>query len=149
MRIMGLDYGSRRIGVALSDELGLTAQPLATVERRNREQDMEAIARLVGAHGVEKIVVGYPVRLDGTEGIQCDKVNRFARRLEARFGLPVVKWDETLSTRTAEEILAASHVRREKRKKVVDRMAAGIILQGYLDSLGSAGVRKEDCGDRS
>ena len=105
MRIMGLDYGSRRIGVALSDELGLTAQPLATVERRNREDDMEAIARLVGAHGVEKIVVGYPVRLDGTEGIQCDKVNRFARRLEARFGLPVVKWDETLSTRTAEEIL--------------------------------------------
>ncbi len=149
MRIMGLDYGSRRIGVALSDELGLTAQPLATIECRNRGDDMEAIARLVAAHGVEKIVLGYPIRLDGTEGIQCEKVNRFARRLEARFRLPVVKWDEALSTRTAEEILAASHVRREKRKKVVDRLAAGIILQGYLDSLGPAGTRNGDCGRQS
>lgn len=135
--------------MALSDELGLTAQPLATVERGNREADMEAIARLVGTYGVEKIVLGYPIRLDGTEGIQCEKVNRFARRLEARFRLPVVKWDETLSTRTAEEILAASHVRRERRKRRIDRMAAGIILQGYLDSLGPAGTRTGDCGERS
>ena len=142
MRIMGLDYGSRRIGVALSDELGMTAQPLATVERRNRQDDLEAIARLVNTYEVEKIVVGYPVRLDGTEGIQCDKVNRFARLLETRFRLPVVKWDETLSTRTAEEILTESRMRREKRKKVIDRIAAGIILQGYLDSLGPAGTRQ-------
>jgi putative Holliday junction resolvase len=149
MRIMGLDYGSRRIGVALSDELGMTAQPLTTVERRNRQDDMEAIARLVGTYSVEKIVVGYPVRLDGTEGIQCEKVNRFARRLEVRFRLPVVKWDETLSTWTAGEILNAAHVRREKRKKVIDKMAAGIILQGYLDSLGPAGARKEGCEGQS
>ena len=135
MRILGLDYGSKRIGVALCDELGLTGQGLTTITWKNRTQVLDALAILVKDHGVEKIVIGYPLRLDGTEGIQCEKVNRFARLLESRLSLPVIKWDETLSSRTAEDILMQSRMRREKRKQVVDKLAASIILQGYLDSL--------------
>ncbi|PKN03964.1 MAG: Holliday junction resolvase RuvX [Deltaproteobacteria bacterium HGW-Deltaproteobacteria-9] len=135
MRILGLDYGTKRIGVALCDELGLTGQGLTTIVWKNRNQVLNALEVLVRNHGVEKIVIGYPLRLDGTEGIQCEKVNRFARLLEARFSIPVIKWDETLSTQTAEEILIQSRMRREKRKKIVDKLAAGIILQGYLNSI--------------
>jgi putative Holliday junction resolvase len=135
MRILGLDYGSKRIGVALCDELGLTGQGLTTIVWKNRNQVLNALADLVRNHDVEKIVIGYPIRLDGTEGIQCEKVSRFARLLEDRLSITVIKWDETLSSRTAEDILVQSGVRREKRKKIVDKMAAGIILQGYLNSL--------------
>ncbi|MBN1615341.1 MAG: Holliday junction resolvase RuvX [Deltaproteobacteria bacterium] len=136
MRILGLDYGSRRIGVAISDELGMTAQGLATVARRNREQDLNALAALIQSWKVEKIVVGYPLRLDGTEGIQCEKVERFCQMLESRFGLPVYRWDETLTTKEAEQLLAEAHTRRKKRKALVDKVAACLILQGYLDDLG-------------
>ena len=138
MRILGLDYGSKRIGVALCDELGLTGQGLTTIAVKNQNQVLRALEVLVSSHGVEKIVIGYPLRLDGTEGIQCEKVNRFARLLEARLSLPVIKWDETLSSQTAEDILIQSRMRREKRKQIVDKMAAGIILQGYLNSLHSS-----------
>lgn len=133
VRILGLDYGSRRIGVALCDELGMAAQGLATIVRRNREADLGAVIDLVRRHGVERIVVGYPLRLDGSEGIQCEKVNRFIRRLEGRLSLPVIRWDETLSTKEAEELLRERGVRPERRREVVDRVAASIILQGYLD----------------
>lgn len=135
MRILGLDYGTKRIGVALCDELGLTGQGLTTIVWKNRNQVLNALEVLVRDHGVEKIVIGYPLRLDGTEGIQCEKVNLFVRLLESRLSIPVIKWDETLSSRTAEDILIQSRMRREKRKKIVDKMAAGIILQGYLNSL--------------
>ena len=134
MRILGLDYGSRRIGVALSDELGMTAQGIATIARKNREADLGAIADLARRCGVERIVVGYPLRLDGSEGIQCEKVNRFVRRLEARLSLPVILWDETLSTKEAEELLRERGLRPEERREVVDRVAASLILQGYLDA---------------
>ena len=90
---------------------------------------------MIRNYKVEKIVIGYPVRLDGSEGIQCEKVNRFKALLEKTFSLPVVKWPETLSTKEAEEILINSGVRWEKRKKMVDKLAACIILQGYLDSI--------------
>jgi putative Holliday junction resolvase len=135
MRILGLDYGSRRIGVAVSDELGMTAQGVATLDRKNRAADLEAVAAWVQRLDIEQIVIGYPLRLDGSEGIQCDKVNRFCRRLEARLGLPVIRRDETLSTKEAEELLRQTRMRREKRRAVVDRVAAAIILQGYLDAL--------------
>ena len=135
MRILGLDFGSKRIGVALCDELGLTGQGLDTILWKNRAQVLDALEVLVKRHGVEKIVIGYPLRLDGSEGIQCEKVTRFARLLETRFSIPVIKWDETLSSRTAEDILIQSGMRPEKRKKVIDKLAASIILQGYLDSL--------------
>jgi len=136
MRILGLDYGSRRIGVALCDELGITAQGIATIARKNRETDLGAIADLVRRNGVEQIVVGYPLRLDGSEGIQCEKINRFVRRLEARLSLPVIRWDETFSTKEAAELLRERGMRREKRREVVDRVAACLILQGYLDAEG-------------
>jgi len=135
MRILGLDYGTKRIGVALCDELGLTGQGLTTIAWKNQNQVLNALGVLVRNHGVEKIVIGYPLRLDGTEGIQCERVNRFVRSLEARLSIPVIKWDETLSSRTAEDVLIQSGMRREKRKKIIDKMAAGIILQGYVNSL--------------
>jgi len=134
MRILGLDYGSRRIGVALCDELGMTATGIATIARKNREADLAAIAELVRRHGVERIVVGYPLRLDGSEGIQCEKVDRFIRRLETRLSLPTTRWDETLSTKAAEELLRERGLRREKLREAVDRVAACLILQGYLDA---------------
>ena len=134
MRILGLDYGGRRIGVAICDELGMTAQGLTTIIKKNREADLGAIAELVRQYDIERIVIGYPLRLDGSAGIQCEKIDRFARRLEIRFSLPVIRWDETLSTKEAEEILREAGMRREKRKEAVDRLAASIILQGYLDS---------------
>ncbi|MFH2120658.1 MAG: Holliday junction resolvase RuvX [Pseudomonadota bacterium] len=135
MKVLGLDYGDRRIGVAICDDLGMTARGIATVVRKNRDADLAAIVGFVERFGVEKIVIGYPLRLDGSEGIQCDKVNRFARRLEARLSMPVIRRDETLSTKEAEELLREAGVRREKQRAVVDRLAASIILQGYLDAL--------------
>jgi putative holliday junction resolvase len=139
VRVLGLDYGSRRIGVALCDELGMTAQGVATIARKNREADLDAIAALIRRHGVERIVIGYPLRLDGSEGIQCEKINRFIRRLEMRFSLPVIRWDETLSTKEAEALLRERGIRREKQRGVVDHIAASIILQGYLDAVTSGG----------
>ena len=146
MRIMGLDYGDRRIGVAVCDELGLTAQGVGTVIRKNRDADLAAIAEWVGSYGIERIVVGYPVRLDGSEGIQCEKVNRFIRRLQTRFAIPVIRRDETLSTKEAEELLQTRGVRQNKRRGMVDRLAASIILQSYLDAL--ARERKAGQQDR-
>jgi putative Holliday junction resolvase len=135
LRILGLDYGEKRIGVAICDELGLTAQGLPTIIRKTKKQDWEILGSLIRNYKVEKIVIGYPVRLDGSEGIQCEKVNRFTALMERTFSLPVVKWPETLSTKEAEEILINSGVRWEKRKKMVDKLAACLILQGYLDSI--------------
>jgi putative Holliday junction resolvase len=133
MRILGIDYGSKRLGLAMCDELGLTAQALTTITRKNRERDLKEIETVIKQYNVEKIVVGYPLRLDGTEGIQCEKVNRFVDILESRFSLPIVKWDETLSTKEAEQILIEANINRKKRKDVVDKIAAAIILQDYLD----------------
>jgi putative Holliday junction resolvase len=133
MRILGIDYGSKRLGLSVCDELGITAQGLTTVVRKDMGRDLDKIAHYIDEYGIEKIVVGYPVRLDGTQGIQCEKVDRFAERLESRFGLPVIKWDESLSTKEAERILIEADMSRKKRKKVVDKIAAYIILQGYLE----------------
>ena len=135
MRILGIDYGSKRIGLSVCDELGFTAQGLTTITRKNKKKDMEEISSFVEKYNVEKIVIGFPVRLDGTEGIQCEKVNRFAGILEKMFSIPVIKWDESLSTKEAETILIEANMSRKKRKKVVDKLAATIILQGYLDYL--------------
>ncbi|HOO35450.1 MAG TPA: Holliday junction resolvase RuvX [Smithella sp.] len=135
MRILGLDYGEKRIGAAICDELGLTAQGLSTIIRKTKKHDGEILERLIRDFNVEKIVIGYPLKLDGSEGIQCEKVNRFAALLEKTFGLPVIRWPETLSTKEAEEILINSGIRWEKRKKMVDKLAACLILQSYLDSV--------------
>lgn len=135
MRILGLDYGEKRIGVSICDELGLTAQGLPTIIRKDKKHDWGILQNLITSYKVERIVIGYPVKMDGSEGVQCEKVNRFASLMEKTFTLPVVKWPETLSTKEAEEILINSGVRWEKRKKMVDKMAACLILQGYLDSI--------------
>ena len=135
MRILCLDYGEKRIGVAICDELGLTAQGLPTIIRKTKKHDWEILGSLIRNYKVEKIVIGYPVRIDGSEGIQCEKVDRFAALMEATFFLPVVKWPETFSTKEAEKILINSGVRWEKRKKMVDKLAACLILQSYLDSI--------------
>ena len=134
MRILGLDYGEKRIGVAVCDELGITAQGLPTIVRKTKKHDLEILADLIKNYNVEKMVIGYPIRLDGSEGIQCEKVNRFAALLNTTFSLSVIKWPETLSTKEAEQILINSGVRWKKRKQKVDKLAACIILQGYLDS---------------
>jgi putative Holliday junction resolvase len=134
LRILGLDYGEKRIGVALCDELGLTAQGLPTLIRKTQKHDLEILAALIKNYNVEKIVIGYPLRLDGSEGIQCEKVNRYAALLDKFFCLPVIKWPETLSTKEAEEMMINSGMRWKKRKKMVDKLAACIILQNYLDS---------------
>ncbi len=133
MRLLGIDYGEKRIGIAVSDELGITARGLMTMTRRGLKHDMEEIGRVAESHGVEGIVVGYPVRLDGTRGIQCEKVDRFIKVLEAKVPLPIVRWDESLSTREAEDILTEALVRGKKRKAIVDKLAASIILQSYLN----------------
>lgn len=135
LRILGLDFGEKRIGVAISDELGLTAQGVSTIVRKNNKQVMEELKQVINRYQAERIVVGYPLRLDGSEGIQCDKINHFGRFLETAFGLPVIKWDETLSTKEAEDILRESSVHWRKRRQVVDKLAATLILQSYLDHL--------------
>jgi len=133
MRILGLDYGEKRLGLAISDEMGITAQGLPTLTRKGLEKDLAALEKVIRQFGVDRIVIGYPLRLNGTEGIQCEKVNRFAGVLEKRFSIPILKWDETLTTSQAEEILTEVRVSRKKRKAVVDKLAAMIILQDYLD----------------
>jgi len=133
LRILGLDYGEKRIGAAVCDELGMTAQGLPTLSRKTKKHDLEMLGQWIRNYGVEKIVIGYPLRLDGSEGIQCEKVNRFADLLSKAFSLPVVKWPETMSTKEAEEILISAGVRWQKRKEKVDRLAACLILQSYLD----------------
>jgi putative Holliday junction resolvase len=99
------------------------------------ERDIEAIAEYIREYNIEKIVIGYPVMLDGTEGIQCEKVNNFADIIGSKFSLSVIRWDESLSTKEAERILIEADMSRKKRKRVVDKLAAIIILQGYLDYL--------------
>jgi len=120
--------------VAICDELGMTAQGLPTVIRKSKKHDLDILGNLIKSYNVEKILIGYPLRLDGSEGIQCEKVNRFSVLLDKTFSLSVIKWPETLSTKNAEEILINSGIRWQKRKKMVDKLAACLILQNYLDS---------------
>jgi putative Holliday junction resolvase len=135
LRTLGLDYGEKKIGAAICDELGMTAQGLPTIIRKSRKHDWDILDNLIKSYNVEKIVIGYPVRLDGSEGIQCEKVNRFSAQLSKTFSLPVIKWPETLSTKEAEEILIKSGIHWKKRKDKIDKLAACLILQGYLDSI--------------
>jgi len=133
-RILALDYGTKRIGVALSDELGWTAQPLETFERRTLDRDVTHIASLVGAHEVGQVVLGFPLQLDGREGPAVQAMREFATRLEQGLSVPLVLWDERMTTKAAEDLLIAADVSRKKRKGAVDRVAAAILLQSYLAS---------------
>ncbi len=134
MRILGLDIGSKRIGVALSDELGFTAQGLDTIQSRGIVNDVKAIAELAAQYNVTEIVLGIPYGMDGSEGPQAKKVREYLEPLSQRTGLPITEWDERLSTVAAERVLLEADMSRAKRRKVIDKVAAVIILQGYLDA---------------
>ena len=138
MRIMGLDYGTKTVGVAISDALGLTAQGIETIERKEENKLRRTCARieeLIREYEVEKIVLGFPQHMNNDVGERAEKSLEFKAMLERRTGLEVVMWDERLTTVAAERTLIESKVRREDRKKYIDKIAAVFILQGYLDSL--------------
>ncbi|AGA58591.1 MAG: Holliday junction resolvase RuvX [Thermobacillus sp.] len=134
MRIMGLDLGDRRIGVAVSDELGWTAQGVGVVERHRDGRELEEIERLVREREVSEIVVGLPRNMDGSIGPRGEICIAFADMLRGKLQLPVHLWDERLTTAAAERTLLEADVSRRKRRQVVDKLAATLILQHYLDS---------------
>lgn len=137
-RILALDYGTKRIGVALSDELKWTAQPLETFERRSLDWDVAHIAALISFHDVERVVLGFPLQLDGRQGPAVLAMRVFAEKLEAGISVPIVLWDERMTTKAAEDLLIAADVSRKKRKGAVDRVAAAILLQSYLEAQASS-----------
>ena len=132
-RILGLDVGARRIGVAVSDPLGITAQGLDTLQRKNKRHDFAQLESVIREYDVKEIVVGLPLRMSGAEGIQAEKMQAFAADLRKRFGLPVHLWDERLTSAEANRLLRETELSIEKRGKAVDRMAAVLILQGWME----------------
>lgn len=134
MRVLGLDIGSKRIGVAVSDELGLTAQGVATLNFTTTEKCLNEISALAMERNITKIVVGMPYNMNGSEGPQALKVRACMGLIAGRTNLEVVEWDERLSTAAAERVLLEADMSRSKRRKVVDKVAAVLILQGYLDN---------------
>ena len=138
MRIMGLDYGTKTVGVAVSDPLGITAQAIETITRKEENKLRKTCARieaLIAEYGVERIVLGFPKHMNNDIGERAEKALEFRDILARRTGLEVVMWDERLTTVSAERTLMESGVRRENRKKHIDQIAAVFILQGYLDML--------------
>ncbi|MCM1056272.1 MAG: Holliday junction resolvase RuvX [Firmicutes bacterium] len=136
MRIMGLDFGSKTVGVAVSDSLLLTAQGVEIIRRKEENKLRQTLARieeLIGEYEVEEIVLGLPKNMNATEGVRAELTLEFKEKLERRTGLPVHMWDERLTTVEADRIMMESGVRRENRKQYVDKIAAALILQGYLD----------------
>ncbi len=146
MRVMGVDVGEKRIGIAISDPTGTVARPLCTLERRSRQHDFSAIAALVAEHAVELVVVGYPLSLDGTTGAQARHISDYALALREHINVPVLLWDERFSTTAAEGVLRQTRGRNQRltarKKGRVDSIAAAVILQNYLDA------RMQDVGDQ-
>lgn len=135
MRILGLDVGTKTIGVAVSDEMGWTAQGIETISRKPSDpSDFKRLGELIDDYNPETLVVGFPKNMDGSIGPSATACKTFAAKAKKKFGIPVVLWDERLTTAAAEKVLISADVSRRKRKKVVDKLAAGIILQGYLDA---------------
>jgi putative Holliday junction resolvase len=136
MRAMGLDVGSKIVGVAVSDELGWTAQGLKTLKINEEKQEFgfEEIGQLIKEYQVDTVVIGFPKNMNGTIGPRGEASKQYAAEVENRFGVPTVLWDERLTTMAAERVLLEADVSRKKRKKVIDKMAAVMILQGYLNS---------------
>ena len=130
---MGLDIGSHTIGMAISDELGITAQGLKTLRRKSMEEDLREIAAIIDQFGINKIVVGLPKNMNGTLGKQAEIVLHWIKTLNEKIQIPVVTWDERLSTVGASKVLLEADLSRRKRKKVIDKLAAVLILQGFLD----------------
>ena len=138
MRVIGLDYGSKTVGVALSDELMLTAQPLTTIHRdrpTKLRQTLAQIEQIIEQYDVDRIVVGWPKKLDNEEGERCEKTKEFGDMLENRTGLEIIYQDERLTTAQSDGVLEQGGIRKDKRKQYIDKMAASLILQNYLDTL--------------
>lgn len=135
MRIMALDVGSRTIGIACSDALLMTAQGIETIRRTSLENDFSRLRELISEYEVHELVVGMPKNMNGTKGDRAEKTEEFVEKMKAVIDLPVTFWDERLSTVMAERQLIAADVSRKKRKGIIDKMAAVVILQGYLDRL--------------
>lgn len=138
MRIIGLDVGSKTVGVAVSDELLITAQGIEIVRRKSENKLRQTLARieeLIKEYNVEKIVLGFPKNMNNSEGERCEKTLEFKEMLERRTGLTVELWDERLTTVAADNLMMEAGIRRENRKEYVDQIAASFILQGYLDYL--------------
>ena len=136
MRIMGLDFGSKTVGVAISDPLLITAQGIEIIRRKEENKLRQTLARieeLIVEYQVEEIVLGLPKNMNATEGVRVKLTNEFREKLERRTGLPVTMWDERLTTVAADKTMMEAGIRREKRKEYVDMIAATLILQGYLD----------------
>jgi len=137
-RVMGLDFGSKTVGVAISDSLGITAQGIETIKRERESKirpTLQRIEELIEMHDVKKVVLGLPKNMNGTEGERVEKTRAFGEDIERRTGLEIIYWDERLTTVAAEKALIEMNVRRENRKDYVDEIAAIFILQGYLDSV--------------
>jgi len=132
-RILALDVGSKRIGLAVSDPLGITAQGLETIRRQNKRKDFDQLGRTIREYDVAEIVVGYPLRMSGAEGVQAEKMQVFAEDLRQRFHLPVHLWDERLTSAEANRLLRQTDMSIQRRGQVVDRLAAVLILQSFLD----------------
>lgn len=135
-RILAIDYGSRRMGLAVSDALGITAQGLETLQRKNRRSDFARLERVIRENQVQEIVLGYPLRMSGQEGTQSQKVAEFAEELRRKFELPVHLWDERLTSAEANRLLREADLSIQKRAQAVDRMAATLILQSFMQSRG-------------
>lgn len=133
--ILGLDVGDVRIGVAISDEIGFAAHPLCTITRKNRKTDLAVICDLINTHQVDAVVIGLPLMLSGEIGIQAEKVQKFANRLKQEARIPIHLWDERLTTVEAEDILRDAGKPRNKRRQVIDQVAAVLILDEYLNDV--------------
>jgi putative Holliday junction resolvase len=135
MRVLGLDFGEKRIGVAVSDPLGIIAQGVTVIERKTIDYDLKTINGIIAEYGAESVVVGMPINMDGTRGKSAEKVSEFVDLLKASAGIPVATYDERLSTKESEKFLISSDVSRKKRKNVIDKIAAQLILESYLERL--------------
>jgi putative holliday junction resolvase len=133
-RILGLDVGSKRIGLAISDPLGITAQGLETLHRQNKRRDFSQLEQVIREHQVAEIVIGLPLRMTGGEGIQAEKMQVFAEEVGRRFRLPVHLWDERLTSAQANRLLRETDMSIKRRGEVVDQMAAVLILQSWMDA---------------
>ena len=133
-RILGLDVGARRIGLAVSDPLGITAQGLETLQRQNKRLDFEKLRQVIQEYEVAEIVVGFPLRMSGAEGIQAEKMQLFAEELRKKFKLPVHLWDERLTSAQANRLLRETEMSIKRRGEVVDQMAAVLILQSWMEA---------------
>ncbi|MGH9557384.1 MAG: Holliday junction resolvase RuvX [Terriglobales bacterium] len=133
-RFLALDVGSKTIGMAISDPLGITAQGLETLQRKNKRTDFEALSRILEQYEVGEIVVGYPLRMSGVAGTQAERMAEFAEQLRRRFQVPVHLWDERLTSAEAGRVLRATEMSIRRRGQVVDRLAAVLILQSFMDN---------------